>query len=159
MPISKPGWLYVSRISYPRPIDILRVAEGIFYIYLFYTSVIGYRSAQFMKRAMHISEEVVGKFPQRNSWNLKECEMLSVCAVEKIPWKMSKWTNIYLKIIWVEIITIFNFNSDVKQMYFHHRWFTYNNNNFWWIINNLMYWVMQRIMSFMCKILPSRLGL
>ena len=35
MLVSKPGWLYVSRIPWPTSIIILSASEGIFYVYLF----------------------------------------------------------------------------------------------------------------------------
>ena len=50
-PTLKPGWLYVSRISYLGVIIILSGSEGIFYVYTYiYIYVIGYRNAQFTRR-------------------------------------------------------------------------------------------------------------
>ena len=63
-PRSKPGWLYVSQISYPRTHVILSaklILRLSFYIY-----DIGYQSAQFMRRA--IAFQRMGgqaKFPTR----------------------------------------------------------------------------------------------
>ena len=50
----KPGWLYVSRISYSRAMVILSVSKGIFSYIYFYILAISDRSGQFMRRALHL---------------------------------------------------------------------------------------------------------
>ena len=47
---SKPGWFYVSCISYPRAIDIPSVSEGIFCGFLFHIYIIGHWRVQFMRK-------------------------------------------------------------------------------------------------------------
>ena len=51
---SKTGWIYVSRMSYPKAIVPLDVNPGILHLYLFTNSLIGYRSAQLTRRALHL---------------------------------------------------------------------------------------------------------
>ena len=51
---SKPGWRYVSQISYPRAFVILSICKGIFHIYNFYIYAISYQSSQFMRRTLHL---------------------------------------------------------------------------------------------------------
>ena len=48
--VSKPGWIYISQISYPRAINILCVSEGILYVYLLTYMLLAIWSAQFLKR-------------------------------------------------------------------------------------------------------------
>ena len=54
---SKCSWFYISQLSYPRAIVIFSVSQGIFYVYIYIYILIyatSYRSAQFMRRALHL---------------------------------------------------------------------------------------------------------
>ena len=52
---SKPGQRYVSRFGFPWYTIILSVSEGLCFTYIsIYIYIIGYRRAQFMRRALHL---------------------------------------------------------------------------------------------------------